>query len=199
MILKQPERETAQYLIDKVGFNADYARAVIRNHKLHKVDEPNPSRSQPATYLKSDLDAIADFYLEGMKPIQDTQWDRKAIGKHFHISEPSVRRLVMDDDFPKPIRKFISMKGSRHTELWDAEIIKELKLESFNGYWANTRDEDEETAFLTLTQEGVQGDVLKFLIGALDSKSKKRRYEKRLNEIRNNPRKTQVVHVEGAL
>ena len=128
----QPTEEelvTAEYLAKALGFCKDHSRKICRE----QAENMTTKSCTRATYKKSEIDKIIEFYRIGIKPIEPHELTCLAMSKVLNISLINTLSLVKHEKFPAPARAFIPKKGGRYF-VWNIDDVKDLNLSEFGEY-----------------------------------------------------------------
>jgi len=126
---------TIDYFMQLTGFKVEFARKMLKKAEVKSTRRGN----LPALYSRAELDVLAAKLLIKMTPPKANEWSRRDICRHLGISRFRLNKITLLDSFPKPHRVFMPMTDGNHIELWDADIIRKIDINSVVNALQRTR------------------------------------------------------------
>ncbi|MFA5920083.1 MAG: hypothetical protein WC856_02180 [Methylococcaceae bacterium] len=155
---------TKRYFSEKTGLALVSAQSILRL----QIKKTGTNDKGESLFLKSEVDALAEKYLNGMKPIGDNEITREDIIKKYTLNSKDMARLVMLEGFPKPTRQIMNVdsKKGMQRRVWDAEEVSKVDVDKLLGRNRRyVRGSNADRAQQPFTWQGLAVDIIIFCSG----------------------------------
>lgn len=153
------ELVTSSHFVNLVKLPYQTSKQLIdRNHLKREVINGKP------LYLKSEIEALAAYYITGMVKPGEHELTIAQIGTLFDLDYALARKLVNCEGFPKPVRNYINFNGGRPCFVWlrkDVEGLDHLQLLCRT----NVRKWKKVDTKEPFSWSGLQAEIIHFCVG----------------------------------